>query len=386
MSKRDYYEVIGCDRNASADELKKAYRKLAMQYHPDRNPDDASASDKFKELNEAYDVLKDEQKRAAYDRFGHAAFEGGGRGGGGFADFGFGGGGGGGFSDLFEEMFGDFMGGGGGRRGQASGRGADLRFNMEISLEEAYGGKSATITVPSSAQCDSCHGTGGKDGSAPVSCPTCHGAGKVRAQQGFFTIERTCPTCQGMGRVIKDPCKVCGGQGRVRKDKTLQVQVPAGVEDGTRIRLSGEGEAGMRGAPAGDLYIFLSIAAHRIFQRDGANIYCRVPIPMTTAALGGTIDVPTIEGTLTKVTIPPGTQTGNQFRLKGKGMSVLRSQARGDMFIQATVETPVNLTKRQEELLREFESAGDNADGKHNSPESHGFFAKVKELWKDLTE
>lgn len=385
MSKRDYYEILGCDRNASADDLKKAYRKLAMQLHPDRNPDDPTAADKFKEVNEAYDVLKDEQKRAAYDRFGHAAFDGGGRGGGGFADFGFGGGGAGGFSDLFEEMFGDFM-GGGRRGGQASGRGADLRFNMEISLEDAFAGKSATITVPSSASCDSCQGTGGKDGSQPVTCPTCHGAGKVRAQQGFFTIERTCPTCQGMGRVIKDPCKVCGGQGRVRKDKTLQVQVPAGVEDGTRIRLSGEGEAGMRGAPPGDLYIFLSIAGHRIFQRDGANIYCRVPIPMTTAALGGTIEVPTIEGTLTKVTIPPGTQTGNQFRLKGKGMSVLRSPARGDMFIQATVETPVNLTKRQEELLREFEASGDKAEGKHNSPESHGFFAKVKELWKDLTE
>lgn len=383
MSKRDYYEVLGCDRNASADELKKAYRKLAMQYHPDRNPDDPSAADKFKELNEAYDCLKDEQKRAAYDRFGHAAFEGGGRGGGGFADFGFGGGGGG-FSDLFEEMFGDMM--GGGRRGQSSGRGADLRFNMEISLEEAFAGKSATITIPSSAQCDACNGTGGKDGSQPATCPTCHGHGKVRAQQGFFTIERTCPTCQGMGKVIKDPCKVCGGQGRVRKDKTLQVQVPAGVEDGTRIRLSGEGEAGMRGAPAGDLYIFLSLAQHRIFQRDGANIYCRVPIPMTTAALGGVIEVPTIEGKLSKVTIPPGTQTGNQFRLKGKGMSVLRSPARGDMFIQAVVETPVNLSKRQEELLREFESAGDNADGKHNSPESRGFFDKVKELWKDLTE
>ena len=383
MSKRDYYEVLGCDRNASADDLKKAYRKLAMQYHPDRNPDDPGAADKFKELNEAYDCLKDEQKRAAYDRFGHAAFEGGGRGGGGFADFGFGGGGGG-FSDLFEEMFGDMM--GGGRRGQGSGRGADLRFNMEITLEEAFAGKAATITVPSSAQCDACHGTGGKDGSQPATCPTCHGHGKVRAQQGFFTIERTCPTCQGMGKVIKDPCKVCGGQGRVRKDKTLQVQVPAGVEDGTRIRLSGEGEAGMRGAPPGDLYIFLSLVQHRLFQRDGANIYCRVPIPMVTATLGGTIEVPTIEGKLSKVTIPPGTQTGNQFRLKGKGMSVLRSTARGDMFIQAVVETPVNLSKRQEELLREFESAGDNADGKHNSPESRSFFDKVKELWKDLTE
>ncbi|MBR9972654.1 molecular chaperone DnaJ [Magnetospirillum sulfuroxidans] len=381
MSKRDYYEVLGAERGASADELKKAYRKLAMQYHPDRNPDNPDAADKFKELNEAYDVLKDEQKRAAYDRFGHAAFEngmGGGRGQGGFSDFG---GGGGGFSDLFEEMFGDFM---GGRRGAATGRGNDLRFNMDISLEDAFAGKSTTITVPSSASCESCKGTGGKDGAQPTTCGTCHGHGKVRAQQGFFTIERTCPTCQGMGKVIKDPCRVCGGQGRVRKDKTLQVTIPAGVEEGTRIRLSGEGEAGARGAPAGDLYIFLSIKPHRIFQRDGANIYCRVPIPMTTAALGGVIDVPTIDGSMTKVTIPPGSQSGNQFRLKSKGMSVLRSPARGDMFIQAMVETPVNLTARQQELLKEFDAAGDT-DGKHN-PESEGFFAKVKELWKDLTE
>lgn len=379
MSKRDYYEVLGVERGASAEQLKKAYRKLAMQYHPDRNPDDPAAAEKFKEINEAYDVLKDDQKRAAYDRFGHAAFENGRGGGGpGFGDFHFTGG----FSDLFEEMFGDFM---GGRGRQASGRGNDLRYNMEISLEDAFAGKTATITIPSSATCDACQGTGGRDGAQPVSCPTCHGAGKVRAQQGFFTIERTCPTCQGMGRVIKDPCRVCGGQGRVRKDKTLSVNIPAGVEDGTRIRLAGEGEAGMRGAPPGDLYIFLTIRPHRIFQRDGANIYCRVPIPMVTAALGGTLEVPTIEGSLTKVTIPAGTQSGNQFRLKGKGMSVLRSPARGDMFIQAVVETPVNLTPRQQELLREFEKAGDAEEGRH-SPESHGFFAKVKELWKDLTE
>lgn len=383
MSKRDYYEVLGVQKGASADELKKAYRKLAMQFHPDRNPDNPDAADKFKEINEAYDILKDDQKRAAYDRFGHGAFDGsmggGGRGGGGFSDFGFGGGG---FSDLFEEMFGDFV--GGGRRGQASGRGADMRYNMEISLEEAFAGKNATITVPSSCECESCKGSGGKDGSQPTTCPTCKGLGKVRAQQGFFTIERTCPSCQGQGKVIKDPCRSCGGSGRVRKDKTLSVNIPAGVEDGTRIRLAGEGEAGMRGAPAGDLYIFLSLKPHRIFQRDGANIYCRVPIRMTTAALGGTIDVPTIDGNMTKVTIPPGAQTGNQFRLKGKGMSVLRSPARGDMFIQAVVETPVNLTARQQELLKEFEAAGDGG-GKH-SPESQGFFDKVKELWKDLTD
>ncbi|OAN49352.1 molecular chaperone DnaJ [Magnetospirillum moscoviense] len=381
MSKRDYYEVLGAEKGASADDLKKAYRKLAMLYHPDRNPDDPSAADKFKELNEAYDVLKDEQKRAAYDRFGHAAFDGGRGGpGGGFSGFEAGGGG---FSDLFEEMFGEFM--GGGRRGQSQGRGTDLRFNMEISLEEAYAGKAATVTVPSSAPCDACNGTGGKDGAQPVACTTCHGAGKVRAQQGFFTIERTCPTCQGMGRVIKDPCRVCSGAGRVRKDKTLNVTIPPGVEDGTRIRLAGEGEAGMRGSPPGDLYLFLSIRAHRLFQRDGANIYCRVPIPMTVAALGGSIEVPTIEGTMTKVSIPAGTQTGNQFRLKNKGMSVLRSPARGDMFIQAMVEIPVNLTARQRELLEEFDRAGDDDTAKH-SPESHGFFSKVKELWKDLTE
>ncbi len=382
MSKRDYYEVLGMPKTASAEDLKKAYRKLAMQYHPDRNPDDPSAAENFKELNEAYDVLKDEQKRAAYDRFGHAAFDGrAGAGAGGF-DFHFGQGGAGGFSDLFEEMFGEFM---GGRRGPASGQGADLRFNVEISLEDAFRGKTQTVTVPTSAACESCNGTGSAGGGQPVTCSTCRGAGKVRAQQGFFTIERTCPTCQGMGRVIKDPCKSCGGSGRVHKDKTLQVNIPAGVEDGTRIRLAGEGEAGMRGAPAGDLYIFLTVAPHRLFQRDGANIFCRVPIPMTTATLGGTIEVPTIDGTRAKVNIPAGTQTGNQFRLRAKGMSVLRSPARGDMFIQATVETPVRLTKRQIELLKEFEAEGEGEPSRH-SPESHGFFAKVKELWQDLTE
>ncbi len=377
MSKRDYYEVLGVDRGASAEELKKAYRKLAMQYHPDRNPDDPSAEAKFKELNEAYDVLKDEQKRAAYDRFGHAAFENG-RGGAGGGDFGFGFGGG--FADIFDEMFGDFM--GGRRGGAASGRGADLRYNMEISLEEAFAGKAATIDVPTSVSCDACNGSGGANGAQPVACPTCAGHGKVRAQQGFFTIERTCPTCQGMGRVIKDPCKVCGGSGRTRKDKTLSVQIPAGVEDGTRIRLTGEGEAGVRGAPAGDLYIFLTVRPHRLFQREGANIHCRVPIPMTTAALGGAIEVPSIDGSRAKVTIPAGTQSGHQFRLKAKGMSVLRSPARGDMFIQAVVETPVNLTKRQRELLEDFEKAGE-AD---HSPESNSFFSRIKELWEDLKD
>jgi len=382
MANQDYYELLGCAKTASADELKKAYRRLAMQFHPDRNPGNKEAEHKFKEINEAYDVLRDEQKRAAYDRYGHAAFEGGGgRPGAGGFDFNFGGGGGG-FADIFDEMFGEFM---GGRRGGGGGgaRGADLRYNMEVSLEDAFKGCQTTVRVPTSVACENCKGSGAEGGQAPVSCPTCSGAGKIRAQQGFFTIERTCPSCHGAGRVIKDPCKACGGAGRVRREKTLQVSIPAGVEDGTRIRLTQEGEAGLRGAPAGDLYIFLAIAPHRFFQREAANIHCRVPIPMTTAALGGTIEVPTIEGGRAKVTVPPGTQTGHQFRLKSRGMSVLRSTARGDMFIQAVVETPVNLNKRQQDLLREFDKAG-NKEGTH--PESEGFFAKVRELWEDLKD
>jgi len=378
VSKRDYYEVLGVSRTASADELKKAYRKLAMQYHPDRNPGDQEAELAFKEINEAYEILKDEQKRAAYDRYGHRAFEqGGARPGGGF-DFEFASG----FSDIFDEMFGEFM--GGGRRGGGGGamRGADLRYNMTITLEEAFAGVKTSIEIPTSVPCEACKGTGGKDGAEPVTCPTCRGAGKVRAQQGFFTIERTCPTCHGQGRVIKDPCTACGGSGRVQKAKTLQVAIPAGVEEDTRIRLSGEGEAGLRGAPPGDLYIFLSIKPHRIFQRQGADIYCTVPIPMSTAALGGTVEVPTIDGGRANIDIPRGTQTGAQFRQKGKGMSVLRSPARGDMFVRTVVETPVNLSKRQEELLREFAAEA----GEDHSPESTSFFKKVKEFWEDLTE
>lgn len=380
MSKRDYYEILGVQKGAGADELKKAYRKLAMEFHPDRNQGDKAAELKFKEVSEAYEVLKDEQKRAAYDRFGHAAFENGrgpgaGAGAGGF-DFGAG------FADIFDEMFGEFM-GRGGRPGQANNRGADLRYNLEISLEDAFKGTASTIRVPTSVMCENCNGSGAESGSQPISCPTCNGMGKVRAQQGFFTIERTCPGCGGAGRVIKDPCRSCGGQGRVRKEKTLSVNIPAGVEDGTRIRLAGEGEAGMRGGTPGDLYIFLALAPHQFFQRDGANLQCRVPIPMTTAALGGQVEVPTIDGNRARITVPAGTQTGAQFRLKGKGMSVLRSPARGDLYIQVMVETPVSLTKKQQDLLREFEKAG-KADGHH--PESEGFFAKVKELWTDLTE
>ena len=376
MASDDYYAILGVERDASSEDLKKAYRKLALQHHPDRNPDDKAAEQRFREVGEAYEVLKDPQKRAAYDRYGKAAFEQGN----GFA----GGGAGGGFADIFDEMFGDFFSGGrgGGRRGGAS-RGGDLRYNMEISLEEAFAGKQAKFTVPSTVGCDECKGSGAANGSSPTTCTTCNGHGRVRSQSGFFTVERTCPSCNGAGRVIKDPCRGCGGSGRIHKEKQLSVTIPPGVEDGTRIRLAGEGEAGMRGAPPGDLYIFLGVNPHRLFQRDGANIHCRVPIPMTTAALGGSIEVPTIDGSRAKINIPAGAQTGHQMRLRGKGMSVLRSEARGDMFVQATVETPVNLTKKQKDLLKEFAAAGKDAD---QSPESHGFFAKVKELWEDLKE
>jgi molecular chaperone DnaJ len=376
MAKQDFYEILGVGKTATADELKRAYRKLAMQYHPDRNSGDKNAEQKFKDISEAYDVLKDDQKRAAYDRFGHAAFEqGGGRGPG---DFGFAGG----FADIFDEMFGEFM--GGGRRGQnGPSRGSDLRYNLEISLEDAFRGKQTTIRVPNLVACDQCKGSGAEGGAKPVVCPTCQGRGRIRAQQGFFTIERPCASCQGAGRIIEKPCRTCAGQGRVRREKTLSVNIPPGVEDGTRIRLAGEGEVGVRGSAAGDLYIFITVTPHRLFQRDGANIYCRVPIPITTAALGGAIEVPTVDGGRTKVTVPAGTQSGHQFRLRSKGMTVLRSAARGDMFIEAVVETPVNLTKRQQELLREFEKEGEN---NKTHPESEGFFARVKEFFEDLRE
>ena len=381
MSKKDYYEVLGCERGASPEELKKAYRKLAMQYHPDRNPGDKEAETRFKEVGEAYEVLKDEQKRAAYDRFGHAAFENGGAGAGGFRQGG--GAGFGGFTDIFEEMFGDFM--GGGRRGEHSNRGADMRYNLEISLEDAFHGRTIEIKVPTAVECDTCGGSGAAEGAKPVTCSTCAGHGKVRTSQGFFTIERTCPSCSGQGMVIDDPCRSCNGTGRTHENKTLSVTIPKGVEDGTRIRLSGEGEAGLRGAPAGDLYIFLSVEQHSLFQRHGADLFCRVPISMPDAALGGDIEVPTVDGGRAKVKIPEGTQSGQQFRLRSKGMPNLRSEYRGDMYIEVAVETPVNLTKRQKELLREF-NGKDGQGGRSTSPESEGFFAKVKEFWDDLTE
>jgi molecular chaperone DnaJ len=382
MAKDDYYSVLGVERDASADALKKSFRKLAMKYHPDRNPDDQKAEKKFKDLNEAYEVLKDEQKRAAYDRFGHEAFEQAGTRDGPGGGAGFSGGFASGFADIFDEMFGDV--GGGRRGGKASGgQGSDLRFNMEITLEDAFQGAKKDIRVPSSVACGECHGTGGAGGAQPVTCTTCQGHGRVRSQSGFFTVERACPQCGGRGEMIQTPCGTCGGAGRVHKEKQLSVSIPQGVEDGTRIRLTGEGESGLRGAPPGDLYIFLSLKSHRLFQRDGADIYCRVPIAMTTAVLGGAVEIPTIEGKLARVTIPEGTPTGHQFRLKNKGMSILRSMARGDMFVQTLVETPVHLTDRQKELLEEFSKEG---DAQTHSPQSHGFFDKVKELWEDLKE
>src|ERR687897_2084281 len=356
MSKRDYYETLGVSRICQEGDLKSAFRKLAMKYHPDRNQADKDAEIKFKEINEAYQVLSDGQKRAAYDRFGHAAFANGGPGGGpgfdtNFSDF---------MSDIFENFFGEARGrrNPGGRE-----RGADMRYNLEITLEEAFKGKNATLKIPTSVTCEVCAGTGAKAGSKPKPCPTCAGYGRVRATQGFFSIERTCPNCHGRGETIDDPCGQCGGAGRVTRERTLSVNVPAGVEDGTRIRLAGEGEAGLRGGPTGDLYIFLSIKPHEFFQRDGADLFCRVPISMTIAALGGEIEVPTIDGKKARLAVPEGTQAGKQFRLRSKGMPVLRSGQAGDMYIQVSVETPVNLSRRQKELLKEFEQ-----EAKDNSP------------------
>ena len=374
MAKRDYYEVLGVDRDVGDKQLKSAFRKLAMRYHPDRNPGDAEAEQNFKDVNEAYEVLKDSQKRAAYDQFGHAAFEGGGPGGpGGFGpEFAHS------MEDIFENFFGDIMGGRRGPRGRSGReRGSDLRYNMEITLKEAYEGKTAQIRVPTSVGCDECSGSGAKPGSSPRSCPTCNGFGKVRASQGFFTIERTCHTCQGRGEVIDDPCPPCSGTGRISKERTLSVNIPAGVEDGTRIRLAGEGEAGMRSGPAGDLYIFLSIKPDVFFQRDGSDIFCRVPISMVKAALGGEIEVPTVSGGLFNVKIPPGSQSGTQLRLNGKGMPILRSKMTGDMYVQLEVETPKKLTKRQRELLQEFEKESRT----ETSPDTHNFFDRVKEFF-----
>jgi molecular chaperone DnaJ len=372
MAKRDYYETLSVDRTADDAALKAAFRKKAMQCHPDRNPGDKAAETRFKELNEAYQVLSDPQKRAAYDRYGHAAVDGSAGAGPGFGnDFASS------MADIFEDLFGDMA--GRGRRGGGGGRerGADLRTNLEITLEEAFSGKTATVRLPTSVSCEACSGSGARPGTKPKICPTCGGHGRVRATQGFFSIERTCPACHGRGEAIDDPCRNCSGTGRVTRERTLSVNVPAGVEDGTRIRLAGEGEAGLRGGPAGDLYIFLSLKPHPFFQRDGADLFCRVPISMVQASLGGDFTVPTIDGGEAKVKVPEGTQSGKQFRLKGKGMPVLRSRNIGDLYIQAVVETPQSLTRRQRELLLEFE----RESSRETHPESAGFFSRVKEFF-----
>ena len=380
MSKRDYYEVLGISKGASTDEIKKAFRKKAKELHPDRNSDNPNAEAQFKEANEAYDCLKDAEKKAAYDRYGHAAFEGGMGGsgprgahpGGDFSSA---------FSDVFDDLFGDFMGGqrGGGGRQRAT-RGADLRYNLRVSLEDAFRGLQKTINVPTTVSCTACDGTGAEGGAEPTTCPTCNGMGKVRAQQGFFTVERTCPTCNGLGQMIKNPCKVCHGHGRVEKDRSLSVNIPAGVETGTRIRLAGEGEAGLRGGPPGDLYIFIEVANHKLFERESTNLYCRVPVSMAKAALGGAIEVPTIDGGRGRVQIPEGSQSGRQMRLRGKGMPALRGGTVGDMFIELAVETPVNLTPRQKEILKEFEDLSEE----NNNPESRSFFSSVKGFWDGM--
>jgi molecular chaperone DnaJ len=349
--------------------VKAAFRRLAKEHHPDANPGDNACEHRFKEVNEAYDVLKDEQKRAAYDRFGHAAFENRGMGARGNAfDFAAS------FTDVFDDLFGEFM---GGRRGQRSNRGGDLRYNLEITLEDAFRGRPVQIRVPTAVACENCEGSGAAPGTQPETCPTCAGHGKVRAQQGFFTIERTCPNCRGAGRVVRNPCKTCAGVGRVKKERTLSLDIPQGVEEGTRIRLSGEGQAGLNGGPPGDLYVFLSVKPHSIFQRDGNDLHCRVPIGIVTAALGGVIEVPSLDGGTVKFQIPEGTQSGKQFRARGKGMPVLKGGgAVGDLYVEVQVETPVKLTRKQKELLRAF--ASEAMEG--SQPASETFFARVREF------
>ena len=374
LSKRDYYDVLGVPKGSEQEALKKAYRSKAKELHPDRNSDNPNAEAQFKEVNEAYEVLKDAEKKAAYDRYGHAAFEGGGGG------QGFGGGGdfSSAFSDVFDDLFGDFMGGGRGGRQQQS-RGSDLRYNLSISLAEAFAGLQKTINVPSAVSCGSCNGSGAAGGSSPTTCPTCSGLGKVRATQGFFTVERGCPTCSGVGQIIKNPCSSCGGQGTQKKDRALNVNVPSGVETGTRIRLAGEGETGPRGGVSGDLYIFIEVSKHKIFERDGLNLFCRVPVSMAKASLGGEVEVPTIDGGRSRVRIPAGSQSGRQMRLKGKGMPAIKTSQKGDMFIEMAVETPVNLTVRQKELLEEFEQLSED-----NNPETNSFFSSVKTFWESM--
>lgn len=372
MAKRDYYDVLSVNRDASDDEIKKAYRKLAMKHHPDRNPDNKESEEKFKEAKEAYEILSDAQKRGAYDRYGHAGVDpsaGPGPGGQGFD----------GFADAFSDIFGDIFGGGGGRGRSNVYRGADLRYNLEISLEEAARGADKTIRIPTVEECDTCHGSGAKPGTQPKPCPTCGGAGQVRIQQGFFSIQQTCPKCHGTGRIVPDPCRDCGGAGRVKRQKTLEVKIPAGIDEGMRLRHAGHGEPGVNGGPPGDLYVEIHIRAHTVFQRDHDDLHCEMPISFTIAALGGEIEIPTLEG-MARLKIPAETQSGRVFRLRGKGIRNVRSQAHGDLMCHVLVETPVNLTDRQKELLREFEEVS-SSDAERHNPKAKSWMDKVKDFF-----
>lgn len=373
MAKRDYYEVLGVSKNATEAELKKAYRRLAMKHHPDRNPDDKSAEDKFKEAKEAHDILSDPQKRAAYDQFGHAGVESRAGGGAGAA----------GFGDIFDSVFGDIFGGGGGRGGERVYRGADLRYELSLTLEEAVAGTTVKIRVPKHVHCEGCNGSGAKKGSSPVNCTTCNGVGQVRMQQGFFSVQQTCPQCRGQGKMIKDPCPTCRGQGRVRDNKTISVKVPAGVDTGDRIRLSGEGEAGQNRGPSGDLYVDIAVKEHSIFTRDGADLYCDVPVSFATAALGGEFEVPTLGGRV-KLKIPPESQSGKVFRLRGKGVIPVRGSVKGDLLCRIVVETPVNLNKKQKELLQQFDEA--MHDSKKHSPRASSWLDGVKKFFDSMTQ
>ena len=375
MAKRDYYEILGVERSADEREIKKAYKRLAMKFHPDRNPDDPESEEKFKEAKEAYEILSDAQKRAAYDKFGHAGVDPNQAGPGGF-------GGGADFGDVFGDIFGDIF--GGGRRSQRAARGADLRYNMELTLEEAVRGVSKEIKVPTLVECDECHGSGARTGTSAQTCPTCHGSGQVQMRQGFFAVTQACPHCHGKGKIITDPCRKCHGDGRVQKTKTLSVKIPAGVDTGDRIRLAGEGEAGEFGAPAGDLYVQVHVKDHPIFVRDGNNLYCEIPISFTTAALGGEVAVPTLDGRL-MLKIPAETQSGRMFRLRGKGVRSLRSGSEGDLLCKAVVETPVKLSDEQKELLKQLEDSLNGSGVKTHKPKAEGFFEGVKRFFDDLT-
>lgn len=380
MSKRDFYEVLGVSRDASERDIKKAYKRLAMKFHPDRNPGDDTAEEKFKEVKLAYEILTDEQKRAAYDQYGHAAFE---QGGGGFGGGGGGFGQGADFSDIFGDVFGDIF-GGGRRSQQRAQRGSDLRYNMELTLEEAVRGVTKEIDVPTYVNCDTCNGSGAKPGTTPQTCSTCHGHGHVQMRQGFFAVQQTCPTCHGRGKSITDPCTSCHGQGRIQKTKTLSVKIPAGVDTGDRIRLAGEGEAGELGAPAGDLYVQVHVREHHIFSREENNLYCEVPVSFTMAALGGEVEVPTLDGRVS-LKVPAETQTGRMFRMRGKGVKSVRGGGVGDLLCKLVVETPVNLSSRQKELLRELEESLGGSAAKKHKPKSEGFFDGVKKFFDDLT-